>query len=168
MCEIIEEVVDRGEKVLLFTSYQKMFDILQRDIPQRFNIPVDTINGSTVVEDRQPIVDKFNNYDGSCLLVLNPRAAGTGLNITSANHVIHYNLEWNPALEDQASARAYRRGQKKTVFIYRLFYAGTVEQIVNQRIERKREIAETAIVGTDGTTENKEDIIMALDISPIK
>lgn len=168
MCEIIEEVVERGEKVLLFTSYQKMFDILQRDIPQRFNIPVDTINGSTVVEDRQPIVDKFNNYDGSCLLVLNPRAAGTGLNITSANHVIHYNLEWNPALEDQASARAYRRGQKKTVFIYRLFYAGTVEQIVNQKIERKREIAETAIVGTDGTTENKEDIIMALDISPIK
>jgi len=58
--------------------------------------------------------------------------------------------------------------RKKTVFIYRLFYAGTVEQIVNQRIERKREIAETAIVGTDGTTENKEDIIMALDISPIK
>ena len=96
------------------------------------------INGNTEVEDRQDIVDAFNGFSGSALLVLNPRAAGTGLNITSANHVIHYNLEWNPALEDQASARAYRRGQQKTVFVYRLYYEDTVEQIVNERIERKR------------------------------
>ncbi len=102
------------------------------------------------------------------LLVLNPRAAGTGLNITAANHVIHYNLEWNPALEDQASARAYRRGQEKTVFVYRLFYKDTVEQIVNERIDRKREMAKAAIVGTDGKNENREDIISALNISPIK
>ena len=97
----------------------------------------------------------FNSHDGSALLALNPRAAGTGLNITSANHVIHYNLEWNPALEDQASARAYRRGQKKTVFVYRLYYEDTVEQIVNERIEGKREMASAAIVGTDGKTENR-------------
>ena len=69
------------------------------------------------------------------MLVLNPIAAGTGLNITGANHVIHYNLEWNPALEDQSSARAYRRGQEKTVFIYRLYYKGTVEEVVNERID---------------------------------
>ncbi|MBR4344168.1 MAG: DEAD/DEAH box helicase [Lachnospiraceae bacterium] len=168
MCEILEEVVERGEKVILFTSFQKMFEILQKDIPERFNIPVNGINGNTPVEDRQGIVDKFNKFEGSFLLVLNPRAAGTGLNITAANHVIHYNLEWNPALEDQASARAYRRGQEKTVFVYRLFYRDTVEQIVNDRIERKREIAETAVVGTDGKTENKEDIILALNISPAK
>ena len=168
MCEILEEIVERGEKVILFTSFQKMFDILQKDIPERFDIPVDGINGNTPVEDRQPIIDRFNGFEGSYLLVLNPRAAGTGLNITAANHVIHYNLEWNPALEDQASARAYRRGQEKTVFVYRLFYAGTVEEIVNQRIERKREMAETAVVGTDGKTENREDIIKALNISPVK
>lgn len=168
MCEIFDEILERNEKVILFTSYQKMFDILESDIPDRFGIPVMKINGSTPVEERQSIVDSFNTFEGSVLLALNPRAAGTGLNITAANHVIHYNLEWNPALEDQASARAYRRGQEKTVFVYRLYYQDTVEQIVNERIERKREIAATAIVGTDGKTENREDIISALNISPIK
>lgn len=168
MCEILEEIIERKEKVILFTSYQRMFDILEVDIPERFNIPVMKINGSTPVEERQGIIDSFNKYDGCMLLALNPRAAGTGLNITAANHVIHYNLEWNPALEDQASARAYRRGQKKNVFVYRLYYSGTVEQIVNERIERKREMSEAAIVGTDGSMENKEDIIAALNISPVK
>lgn len=168
LCEILSEIVARKEKVILFTSYQKMFDILESDIPVRLAIPVMKINGNTPVEDRQGIVDNFNSYGGSVLLALNPRAAGTGLNITAANHVIHYNLEWNPALEDQASARAYRRGQKKTVFVYRLFYQNTVEQIVNERIDRKREMAEAAIVGTDGKQENREDIITALNITPVK
>ena len=100
------------------------------------------------------------------MLVLNPRAAGTGLNIIGANHVIHYNLEWNPALEDQSSARAYRRGQKKTVFIYRLYYTDTVEQVVNERIERKRDIASTAIVGNDGLSQDRADILRALELIP--
>ena len=100
------------------------------------------------------------------MLVLNPRAAGTGLNITGANHVIHYNPEWNPALEDQASARAYRRGQEKTVFIYRLYYLETVEEVVNDRIERKRDIAGNAIVGTDGSHTDADDIIRALTLKP--
>lgn len=168
MCEIIEEICNLKEKVILFTSYQKMFDILLKDIPERFSIPVLKINGATPVENRQEIVDTFNNIENSALLVLNPRAAGTGLNITSASHVIHYNLEWNPALEDQASARAYRRGQHKTVFIYRLYYIDTVEQIVNQRIEQKREMADVAVVGTDGNILNRESIIAALSVSPIK
>lgn len=113
-------------------------------------------------------MDTFNNYQGSALLALNPRAAGTGLNITAANHVIHYNLEWNPALEDQASARAYRRGQEKTVFVYRLYYENTVEQIVNERIERKRKMATSAIVGTDGKMENREDVLAAIAMSPME
>lgn len=167
-CEILDEISSLGEKIIMFTSYQKMFDIVEQDITARYDIPVWKINGSTPVEERQPIVDAFNEFEGSALLVLNPRAAGTGLNITSANHVIHYNLEWNPALEDQASARAYRRGQKNTVFIYRLYYEDTVEQIVNERIERKREMASLAVVGTDGKIENREDIIAALSISPMR
>ena len=165
LCELIEEIVSRDEKVIIFTSYKKMFEILRRDIPSRFGLEIDTISGETPVEERQKIVDWFNNYEGSAVLVLNPRAAGTGLNITGANHVIHYNLEWNPALEDQSSARAYRRGQKKTVFVYRLFYSGTVEEVVNNRIERKREMAVTAVVGTDGA-DDKNDIIRALELAP--
>ena len=101
------------------------------------------------------------------MLALNPRAAGTGLNITGANHVIHFNLEWNPALEDQASARAYRRGQKKTVFVYRLYYLNTVEELVNERISRKREIAKTAIVGNEGMLQERKDLIAAINVSPI-
>ena len=168
LCEILEEIQARGEKVIMFTSFQKMFDIIEKDIPLRLGMKVYKINGNTPVEDRQGIVDVFNEYIGSALLVLNPRAAGTGLNITSANHVIHYNLEWNPSLEDQASARSYRRGQKRTVIVYRLFYSNTVEEIVNDRIERKRSISEAAIVGTSGEKENKEDLISAIHISPIK
>lgn len=165
LCELIEEIVSRDEKVIIFTSYKKMFEILRKDIPLRFGLEIDTINGETPVEKRQKIVDWFNNYKGSTVLVLNPRAAGTGLNITGANHVIHYNLEWNPALEDQSSARAYRRGQNKTVFVYRLFYSGTVEEVVNDRIERKREMALTAVVGTNGS-DDKSDILKALELAP--
>ena len=165
-CEIVEDIIDRKENVIVFTSYKKMFGIFQNDIPKRFGIEIDFINGDTPVEERQSIVDWFNNYEGSAMLVLNPRAAGTGLNITGANHVIHYNLEWNPALEDQASARAYRRGQVKTVFIYRLYYVDTVEQVVNDRIESKREISSVAVVGTDGVSNDNDDIIRALEIAP--
>jgi SNF2 family DNA or RNA helicase len=164
-CEIVEEIISKNEKVIVFTSYKKMFDIFLTDVPARFGIEIDSINGDTPVEERQCIVDWFNNINGSAMLILNPRAAGTGLNITGANHVIHYNLEWNPSLEDQSTARAYRRGQSKTVFVYRLFYSKTVEEVVNDRIERKREIASTAVVGTDGVSE-RNDILRALELAP--
>ncbi len=166
LCEIVEEITSRNEKVIVFTSYKRMFEIFKQDIPQRFGIQLWTINGETPVLDRQAIVDRFNKMDGTAMLVLNPRAAGTGLNITGANHVIHYNLEWNPSLEDQSSARAYRRGQEKTVFVYRLYYEGTVEEVVNDRIERKRDIASHAIIGNDGQSQDREDIIRALELIP--
>ena len=165
LCDIVEEIINTKEKVIVFTSYKKMFDIFSDDITNRFGIKLRCINGDTPVESRQKIVEDFNASDKSEMLVLNPRAAGTGLNITGANHVIHYNLEWNPSLEDQASARAYRRGQEKTVFVYRLYYADTVEQIVNERIENKREIASTAIIGNDGIND-KNDILRALQMAP--
>ena len=164
--EILEEVIARNEKMLVFTSYKKMFDIFKEDIGLRFNIPLFIINGETPVEDRQNIVDTFNGIVGSAVMILNPRAAGTGLNITGANHVVHYNFEWNPSLEDQSSARAYRRGQNKTVFIYRLYYVDTVEQVVNERIERKRDTASSAIVGNSGINLDKEDLLRALELYP--
>ena len=166
LCEIVEEIVSRREKVLVFTSFKKMFDILGEDIPKRFGIEIWSINGETPVEDRQKIVDRFNQYPHPAMLVLNPKAAGAGLNITGANHVIHYNLEWNPSLEDQASARAYRRGQEKTVFVYRLYYVDTVEQVVNERIERKRDISTLAIVGNDGLSQDRADILRAIQLLP--
>lgn len=167
LCEILEEVIVSGEKAIIFTSYKKMFSIFCADLAERFHIPVMMINGDTSVNERQLIVDNFNLMDSAGVLVLNPRAAGTGLNITGANHVIHFNPEWNPALEDQSTARAYRRGQKKTVFVYRLFYADTVEEIVNERIFRKRQMSDNAIIGNTGDEQSRRDIILALQKSPV-
>ena len=164
-CEILDEIFQKGEKVIIFTSFNEMNRIFNRDIPQRFNVKVFSITGETNTNDRQMIVDTFSSLEGPALLVLNPKAAGTGLNITAANHVIHYNLEWNPAVEDQASARAYRRGQTKTVFVYRLFYIHTIEEVINDRINRKREISDLAVIGNQGETD-QNDLIRALKLSP--
>ena len=166
LTELVEEIITQGEKVLIFTSFTKMIDILVADLAARFLVKTMSIYGETPIVDRQHIVNQFNDYPRPAILVLNPRAAGVGLNITGANHVIHYNLEWNPAVEDQASARAFRRGQKKTVFVYRLFYEKTVEEIINERLSRKRDIASTAIIGTDGTAQDRQDIINALNLIP--
>ncbi|MDD2620888.1 MAG: C-terminal helicase domain-containing protein, partial [Syntrophomonadaceae bacterium] len=138
------------------------------DISGRFVVHCDWIDGRVPQSDRQHKIDMFFKNNSPAVLILNPRAAGTGLNITAANHVIHYNLEWNPALEDQASARAYRRGQTKPVTIHRLFYINTVEEVINMRIEQKRALADIAVSGTDGETDNYRDILAALQISPIE
>lgn len=167
LCEILGERFASGEKVLVFTSYTRMFDIISDDITRRFSVPVSCINGGTPPALRQPIVDKFGAVEGAALLVLNPQAAGTGLNITSAHTVIHYNLEWNPAKEDQASARAYRRGQEETVFIYRLFYTGTVEETILERMQSKREMSGSLIIGTRGELDDRAAIAKALSQSPI-
>ncbi len=168
LCELLEEVFYSGEKVLVFTSYTRMIDILGRDIQARFNVQTGFIDGRVEVGIRQSIVDRFTNEKDFSALILNPRAAGAGLNITAANHVIHYNLEWNPAIEDQASARAYRRGQTLPVTVHRLFYANTVDEVINDRIVRKRDIADKAVVGTSGQSNDIEDILKALRMTPMK
>lgn len=167
LLEILDEVFVGGEKVLIFTSYTKMADILAQDLHARYGVPFTIIDGRTPVTDRQPLIDQFGTTMTSAGLVLNPRAAGTGLNITAANHVVHFNLEWNPALEDQATARAYRRGQTRPVTVHRLFHPGTVEEVIEQRTARKRTIASNAVVGTEGTENDIADIIRSLELSPV-
>ncbi len=164
--EVLEEIKAQNEKVILFTSFTGMCELLGRDIPTRLGIPVSIINGATPAAQRQGIVDRFSAMSGCALLVLNPRAAATGLNITSANHVIHYNLEWNPAIEDQASARAYRRGQNKTVFVHRLYYVDTVEEFVNDKIRSKRRMTAAAVVGNVGDATSRQDYLDALKYTP--
>ncbi len=166
LVEILEEIFQTGEKAILFTSFRKMTDILLTDIPRRFAVPTTFIDGRTSVEDRQSTVDGFSEVHGGALLVLNPRAAGTGLNITAANHVIHYNPEWNPAVEDQASARAWRRGQIRPVTVHQLFYTGTVEEVMHDRLTQKRKLA-GKVEGTEGRRDNMQQILEALKKSPI-
>lgn len=166
LAEIVEEVFSSREKVLIFTSYSNMIDLLVDFTRRHFGVFSMSLDGRTVINERQNVIDQFSSVSGPAVLALNPRAAGTGLNITAANHVIHYNLEWNPATEDQASARAYRRGQDKPVTIHRLYIADSVEEAINQRLERKREISAAAVVGVSGQDHEYEDIVRALQMSP--
>lgn len=167
-CEILEEIFVRREKVIVFTSFSNMIQLIVEDIRRRFGVYTNFIDGSVDSSKRQKIVDEFSAQSGAALLALNPIAAGTGLNITAANHVIHYNLEWNPSKEDQASARAYRTGQTKTVIVHRLFYIDTIEEIINEKIQRKRMVSEATIVGNIGDEESKEELIKALQKSPYR
>jgi SNF2 family DNA or RNA helicase len=167
LLDILGEVIANGEKALVFTSYTKMADLIVEEVASRHGVFARTLDGRLPIDDRQPLLDAFEGVAGPGVLVLNPRAGGSGLNITAANHVIHYNPEWNPALEDQASARAYRRGQTRPVTVHRLFHAGTVEEVVDERLQRKRALAETAVVGVGGDEGDMEDVMAALERSPL-
>ena len=166
LTEILGEIFGLGEKVLIFTSYTKMADQIKNMVNSEFNAMAWILDGRVSIEDRQQLIDHFTSLHGVAVMILNPKVGATGLNISAANHVIHYNPEWNPATEDQASARAYRRGQKKPVTIRRLIFANTVEEVINERLQRKRKLANSAISGIVGIEDEKSDIIEALVRSP--
>lgn len=166
LVELLEEIFSKGEKALIFTSFSEMIDIIRDTISAVLGVYGDWIDGRVQIGERQSRIDAFSSHSGSAFLVLNPKAAGVGLNITSARHVIHYNPEWNPAVQDQATARAYRRGQNQIVFVYRLLYADTVEEVMDERMARKRALAEAAVVGNSGTEADALDVIAALQRSP--
>lgn len=166
--EILREIFLKNEKVLIFTSYTAMADIIAKHVSSSLQAFSGVIDGRLPIDERQPLIDRFSSVRGAAALVLNPRAGGAGLNITAANHVIHYNPEWNPALEDQASARAHRRGQELPVTVHRLLIADTVEDVISDRLERKRSVADTAVVGVAGRDDDYADIIAALSRSPVR
>ncbi|MED2971812.1 DEAD/DEAH box helicase [Fictibacillus sp. B-59209] len=151
---IIEIISKKNEKVLIFTEYINMQNILRKKIRERFNINPNIINGMT--DRRQETVDIFNTKEGFDVLILSPKAAGTGLTITSANHVIHYTRWWNPAVENQATDRAYRIGQEKPVYVYYPIVTdpqgalarGTVEEIVHKILSDKQELASNVITAS--------------------
>lgn len=166
--EILEEIFALGEKAIIFTSFTAMADMIARHVERRFVSFVGVIDGRLAIDERQPLIDRFSAVIGGAALVLNPKAGGAGLNITAANHVIHYNPEWNPALEDQASARAHRRGQTRPVTVHRLLVADTVEDVVDNRLARKRSLSEAAVIGVEGKDDDYGDIVAALSRSPSK
>lgn len=160
LVEAITELVTCGEKALVFTSFTLSVDRLVeqlRAIPGM--ILVAAVDGRSDPTQRQVLIDEFGQIAGSAVLVMNPKAAGVGLNITAANHVFHFNPEWNPAATDQGTARAHRTGQQRTVFVYEFYYAGTVEEDAILGAERKRDVADAVEAGVrhaDGTaTEGK-------------
>lgn len=153
--EILAEIHARNEKVLIFANRKKIQRWLMDEIEVRFNVPVPLINGDvTGSKKRMRIIDDFSNVDGFAALVLAPRAAGMGLNITAANHVIHYTREWNPAIENQATDRAYRYKQTKPVTVYTITTTAakgtTVEETLNELLEKKRQLMGDFVVPMGG------------------
>jgi SNF2 family DNA or RNA helicase len=164
---ILAEVRAQGEKAIVFAPYTGAIDLIVAVIGRSLSMPARSVDGRTPMPARHEIIDEFNSARDSRVLVLNPAAAGTGLNITGANHVIHYSLEWNPAKVDQATARAYRKGQERPVTVHQLYYTGTVEETIVDRLARKRSLASAAVTGTDGLESDTSDVLRALSLSPV-
>jgi len=167
LIEILEEVFSEDEKALVFSTYTGMADLFMSEFTARFPKGFFRyIDGRVPVADRQPTVDQFFDSATYGALFLNPKAAGVGLNITAANHVIHYNPEWNPALTDQATARAYRRKQTRPVTVHYLYFLSTIEDVIVDRADFKRQLADEAVTGHEGDIEPTA-IARALQISPL-
>lgn len=145
LIEMVDEIFATNNKVLIFSAFRAMSDLISRLISERLYVPSWVIDGRVPAKSRQEIVDDFSIQDGPAALVLHPATGGTGLNITAANHVIHYTLEWNPAKESQATARAFRRGQALPVFVYRLIYPDTIDGVIADIVQRKRDLADEVV-----------------------
>ena len=163
--ELLRESSLNGRKVIIFALFNRIGDLVKKASQDLKGTWWGAINGSTAQERRQAIVDEFSAHEGPACLILNPKAAGAGLNITAATVVIHFTPVWNPATEAQASARAHRRGQTEPVTIYRLFYKDTVEEVMIDRSAWKSDLAnETVPV----SSRDSEDLRRALQISPMR
>ncbi|MCA2220609.1 DEAD/DEAH box helicase [Nonomuraea aurantiaca] len=145
--QLAEEIVAEGEKALVFTQYAEFGTMLQPYLAQRLDRPVLWLHGGLPKKTRDRLVERFQHDDEPMLFLLSLKAAGVGLNLTAANHVIHVDRWWNPAVEDQATDRAFRIGQRKNVQVRKLICAGTLEERVDEMIERKKALAES-VVGT--------------------
>jgi SNF2 family DNA or RNA helicase len=145
--ELVTELLDVGERALVFTQFREMGDLLQRHVSSRFDIAAPFLHGGVSRTGRDRMVADFQSGVGAPLLLVSLKAGGTGLNLTAASQVIHYDRWWNPAVEDQATDRAWRIGQHRTVNVHKLVCQGTVEERIGEVIDEKRAIAD-AVIGT--------------------
>ncbi len=147
LSEICEEIASRQERALVFTQFREMTDPLAALLAGVFGRPGLVLHGDTAVKRRQALVDQFQNDDGPPFFVLSLKAGGTGLNLTAASHVIHFDRWWNPAVENQATDRAFRIGQRRNVLVHKFVCRGTVEERIDSLIEEKRQLASDLLEG---------------------
>jgi hypothetical protein len=145
--EICDEVIEAGDKALCFTQYAEFGRMLQPYLAARLGCEVHFLHGGVTQKRRDEMVSSFQETAGPAVFLLSLKAGGTGLNLTAANHVIHVDRWWNPAVEDQATDRAFRIGQRRDVQVRKFVCVGTVEERIDQMIEDKKALAQ-AIVGT--------------------
>jgi non-specific serine/threonine protein kinase len=167
--ELCEELSERQERVLIFTQFREIVAPLVQHLTQVFGRAGLALDGSTAVARRRALVDEFQREDGPPFFVLSLKAGGTGLNLTAASHVIHFDRWWNPAVENQATDRAFRIGQQRNVFVHKFVCRGTVEEKIDALIESKSALSHNLLDEDSGQllTEMKdEDLlrIVALDI----
>ena len=134
--EIIEEAIESGHKILLFSGYTSMFEIIEKELKKK-NISYFKLTGATKVEERIKLVDKFNSSSEVKLFLISLKAGGTGLNLTGADMVIHYDPWWNLSTENQATDRAYRIGQKNNVQVYKLITKNSIEEKIYELQQKK-------------------------------
>ncbi len=159
LINLLENIDDNHEKTLIFTQYKEMGELLVKIIEQKFGHKPIFLHGGCTRKQRDKMVDDFQNLPQIRTFILSLKAGGTGLNLTAASNVIHYDLWWNPAVESQATDRAYRIGQKNNVMVYRLLTQGTFEERINQMLLVKRDLANLTVeVGETwlGDLSNKE------------
>ena len=143
--QLLQSILENGEKSLIFTQYKEMGDILTHIIEEECNTTPLFFHGSLNVNQREEMINKFQTDKDTKIMILSLKAGGTGLNLTSATNVIHYDLWWNPAVEDQATDRTYRIGQDKNVMVHRLITLGTFEEKIDEMLKSKKELADMAV-----------------------
>ncbi|WP_302415459.1 DEAD/DEAH box helicase, partial [uncultured Prevotella sp.] len=159
LLDMLRSIIDADEKVLIFTQFREMGDLLQHFIRTTLDEEPMFYHGGCSLKQRQEMVDRFQNNRNDRIFILSLKAAGTGLNLTAATHVIHYDLWWNPAVEAQATDRAYRIGQHKNVQVHRFITQNTFEERIDAMIQEKKHLADLTVSTGEswiGKLSNKE------------
>ncbi len=164
LAALCEEIASRQEKLLVFTQFREMTTPLADFLAQQFGQPGLVLHGGTPIKQRQKRVERFQDETGPAFFVLSLKAGGTGLNLTQASHVIHFDRWWNPAVENQATDRAFRIGQKKNVLVHKFICQGTIEEKIDTLINEKTALATDILEGGTETllTEMDNDALIDL------
>lgn len=149
--EMLEEVLASGDKALIFSQFAEMGKLLRRHLQETFGCEVLFLHGATPKQQRDAMIQRFQGERrGAQIFILSLKAGGVGLNLTAANHVFHFDRWWNPAVENQATDRAFRIGQKKNVQVHKFVSIGTLEERIDLMIEQKKELAESIVGSGEG------------------
>lgn len=145
LTEMLDEIIESNESAIVFTQFVEMGHLLRRHIEETLGCDVLFLHGSVPRKKRDELVNKFQNESGPKVFIISLKAGGTGLNLTAANHVFHFDRWWNPAVENQATDRAFRIGQKKNVQVHKMICMGTLEEKIDEMLELKKNISEKVI-----------------------
>jgi len=165
LTEMLEEAYSAGDRALVFTQFAEMGAMLQQHLRETLYDEVLFLHGATPAKERDPMVRRFQAPQGPKVFILSLKAGGTGLNLTAANHVFHFDRWWNPAVENQATDRAFRIGQTRNVQVHKFICGGTLEDRIDEMIESKRALAESVLGAgeswlTELNTSQLRDLVM--------